>query len=747
MGERIISPTQNVFKQYRKLNLVNPYIFEKSFVSTWKTDNLSTGSTIATQVKLPTIATGTYACTVDWGDGITTSLTTATYNTANTHIYAVAGIYPIKITGTFTGIQFNNTGDRLKILSVQKWGSLRLGNSGSYFYGCANLNLSAVEDVLNLTGTTTLVNCFRACTALTTVNRIGEWNISNITTIAGSFRESSNFNQNLNSLDVSSIISFTETFQSASAFNNGLASGVSGTLPWTINTTSNVTMASVFQSATSFNCALPWNMSKVTTVASMFQGASNFNQNLGVLNLPNCTNFTSMFNAASKFNNGGSNSINSWTLNTVGNINMTGIFNAAVLFNQPVDNWNMTKVTNTTSMFNGASAFNQNLSNWERVGSTLANVTNTNFMFFNATAFNGTVNGWNCSRVIDFTSTFNGATSFNNGLTSGTSGTMSWTINSTTNTITTSMFSTATSFNQDISSWNMSKVSNIATMFYAATKFNQNLSSWTLSICTSFAGTFNGATIFNNGLASGVGGTLTLNTSVATTVSNMFLNATAFNQDLGVLNLPVCTAMDGMLQNCSNFNNGLASGVAGTMTWALNTSTAFYMANIFAGCSKFNQNIGGWNVTRNTSLVGLFSSCTVFNNGGSDSIKDWVTINVTNSANTFTSAIVFNQPLNWNMVNVTSMNQMFQNATAFNQDIGAWDIRNVVNFSNFMLGKTPATFSTANLDAIYNGWSTRPVKPSIVITFGTAKYTAAGSAGKAILQGAPNLWNITDGGI
>jgi hypothetical protein len=62
-------------------------------------------------------------------------------------------------------------------------------------------------------------------------------------------------------------------------------------------------------------------------------------------------------------------------------------------------------------------------------------------------------------------------------------------------------------------------------------------------------------------------------------------------------------------------------------------------------------------------------------------------------------------------------------------------------------GKTPTTFSTTNLDAIYNGWSSRPVKTTIVISFGTAKYTTAASSGRAILTGSPNNWVITDGGI
>ncbi len=66
-----------------------------------------------------------------------------------------------------------------------------------------------------------------------------------------------------------------------------------------------------------------------------------------------------------------------------------------------------------------------------------------------------------------------------------------------------------------------------------------------------------------------------------------------------------------------------------------------------------------------------------------------------------------------------------------------------------MVGKTNLDYSAANLDAIYNGWSALlgGVKPNININFGSIKYTAAGTAGKNILLGAPNNWTITDGGI
>ena len=61
-----------------------------------------------------------------------------------------------------------------------------------------------------------------------------------------------------------------------------------------------------------------------------------------------------------------------------------------------------------------------------------------------------------------------------------------------------------------------------------------------------------------------------------------------------------------------------------------------------------------------------------------------------------------------------------------------------------MSSKTPATFSTTNLDAIYNGWVI--VQSSRTISFGTAKYSASGVSGKAYLTGT-KLWTITDGGL
>jgi surface protein len=200
-----------------------------------------------------------------------------------------------------------------------------------------------------------------------------------------------------------------------------------------------------------------------------------------------------------------------------------------------------------------------------------------------------------------------------------------------------------------------------------------------------------------------------------------------------------------MFQSATNFNQPIGG-------WTLNTGTSLNMSSMFQSATAFNQDIGSWNVSRVTDMSSMLRSTTVFNNGGSPSISGWSVSNVTNFGSMFQSAPAFNQPIgSWTLNTSTgatiSMQSMFASATNFNQDIGSWNITRVNNFASFMVSKTAANYSAANLDSIYNGWSTKNPRPTITISFGTIKYTAAGQAGRNVLTGAPNNWTITDGGI
>ncbi|PWA05474.1 BspA family leucine-rich repeat surface protein [Flavobacterium laiguense] len=642
----------------------------KPFVSTWKTDNISTGSSTATQVKLPLLSSGTYNFVVDWGDSSTSSITIWN-QAAVTHTYSVAGTYTITIKGVCTGWQFNNTGDRLKFLSVSQWGSFKLGiNLSNYFYGCNNLNLSGVTDILDLTEVLTLRNMFRGCTALTTVGRINEWNMSSINDLFGMFNGATAFNQPLNSFLTPS----------------------------------------------------------VTTIAFMFAGTA-FNQDIGGWNTYNITDTQSMFSGATAFNNGGSASIGSWTTSAV--TNMSSMFSQATNFNQPIGSWTTSAVTNMSSMFQSATAFNQPIGSWN-----VSKVQNLSQTFKGCSAFNQNINTWDTSLVTNMFGTFNDC----------------WL------------------FNQPLNLWNTTNVTNMAQMFYVAKVFNQNVGNFNMSKVTLIDSMFQSAVAFNNGGSPDINN-WNINTTITGTFSmyQMFMSCALFNQNIGAWNVSKVTNTSNMFQLATNFNNGGSSDINNWNTssvtnmsgmlqstkfnqplnlWNTSNVTSFYL--MFSSASVFNQNIGAWNVSKAVNFSSMFLQSSAFNNGGSSDINNWQlsTIGTINMESMFYSAASFNQPINsWNTSVVTNMHYMFYNTAVFNQNIGSWNISNVTGLLNFMGNKTPVTFSTVNLDAIYNGWSSRPVKTPITTVFGTAKYTAASSAGRAILTGAPNNWMITDGGI
>ena len=87
------------------------------------------------------------------------------------------------------------------------------------------------------------------------------------------------------------------------------------------------------------------------------------------------------------------------------------------------------------------------------------------------------------------------------------------------------MFAEATSFNQPLNNWNVSKVTTMAMMFGEATSFNQPLDKWNVSNVTHMRAMFGGATSFNQPLNN-------WNVSKVREMNCMFWNADSFNQQL-----------------------------------------------------------------------------------------------------------------------------------------------------------------------------------------------------------------------
>jgi surface protein len=273
------------------------------FVSKWDTRQMSIGSSGANEIRLPLEADGTYHFIVDWGDGFNDTIIGWDWRKI-IHTYELEGIYYIHIYGTLIGWRFNYDGDRLKLLEISQWGALHLGNSGNYFLGCSNLNLTATDD-LDLTGTTSLSGAFEECPNIGATGNMSGWDVSGVTDMSYMFCGASTFNQDISRWNVASVTNMFMMFCYATALNQSIGD---------------------------------WDVSNVQDMTFMFAGAMTFNQDIGNWDVSSVTDMDNMFCGATAFNQ----SIGDWDASSV--TNMFGMFIEASAFNQDIGNWDVSNV-------------------------------------------------------------------------------------------------------------------------------------------------------------------------------------------------------------------------------------------------------------------------------------------------------------------------------------------------------------------------------------------------------------------
>ena len=235
------------------------------FISAWTT----TGS--SESITLPLESGGTYNFSVDWGDGSSDDTITTYNQTEVTHTYSTANTYTVTITGTIDGFRFANGGDKTKISNISQWGSLTLGNNGSYFQGASNLTITAT-DTLDLSNTYDMTSGFEACSALTEIPNITDWSTSHITNMHQMFVSSANFNQDLGSLDVSGVTSMTRMFQGAYGFDQDISD-------WNIANVTDFTqfLKNVTMSTTNYDAILiAWESKVNSSVGQLHMGNSKY---------------------------------------------------------------------------------------------------------------------------------------------------------------------------------------------------------------------------------------------------------------------------------------------------------------------------------------------------------------------------------------------------------------------------------------------------------------------------------------
>jgi surface protein len=719
---------------------------QSRFESTWDTTLTSGGSSLANQVQLPLNSSGVYNFFIEWGDGNSDNITIWN-DPATLHTYATPGIYTIKIYGQLEGFRFGNVGDKLKLLSIQSWGGdFRLGNIGGYFFGCTNLDLSGVSDILDLNGTTTLSSCFRNCTSLTTVNNMDLWDTSLVTDMSVMFLNTPSFNQPIGTWDVSNVTDMNTMFSSASSFNQPIGT---------------------------------WDVSNVTDMFSMFGGAVVFNQNISLWNTSSVTMMGGMFTSATSFNQ----PIGTWNTSSV--TNMDGMLQGATLFDQNLGTWDVSNVTTMFGMLDscGMSSANYDLTlcGWSALpslqnlvplgaiglfyspaGLTCRNILtgtyswiitgdnplvtpfvstwNTSNTSFGSSAANQVQLPLELSGTYNFTvdwgdgSPIDTITVWNDPLTLHTyaiAGTYTITI---TGQIEGFVFNNSGDRQKilSVSSWGTDfRLGNSGGYFYGCTNLDLSLVSDVLDL----TGTITmQATFISCTLLTTVNNMDLWDTSSVTNMNSMFTSATSFNQPIGTWDTSSVADMANMFQTATSFNQPIG-------TW--DTSSVTNMSNMFQNATAFNQPIGAWDTSSVTNMNSMFGSTTNFN----QPIGTWDTSSVTNMGAMFLNATSFNDNIGaWNVSSVTTMVVMFTTATSFNQNLGTWNVSSVTAMNGML---STCGMNTTNYNSTLCGWSALPSLQTGVTLGAIGRTYTIATAGpcRAVLTGTYS-WVITgDSGI
>jgi surface protein len=293
----------------------------------------------------------------------------------------------------------------------------------------------------------------------------------------------------------------------------------------------------------SFGSASPWGQQyltgvssylpyTITSLANAFNGASSFNGAISTWDTSSVTNMSGMFNGASSFNG----DISTWDTSSV--TNMSGMFNGATVFNQHIGRWNIINVTTMQNMFAGTSGMTT--TNYDALLIGWASQAVKNDVIFDAPLLQYSTNSirsrnilqsktWvitDMSALTDFTLTFTVPTDATIaplpvGLSTTGGATVNWgdgtspssitnfhTYSAGTYTATVILNAgvTITSFGSN-TAWGQqyltgipavpSTMTSLAYAFKDATQFNGDISNWDTSAVTAMNGMFDGATIFN----------------------------------------------------------------------------------------------------------------------------------------------------------------------------------------------------------------------------------------------------------
>ncbi len=392
-----------------------------------------------------------------------------------------------------------------------------------------------------------------------------------------------------------------------------------------------------------------------------------------------------------------------------------------------IDTPNLSGVTSLKNMFKNCKKLVDNgkqMDIWD-----VSSVTNMSSMFYSATIFDENITSWNVGKVTDFSNMFNRC-AFNQPI-------GSWNIGEyATGTINMEgMFLGANSlFNQDISTWDMSKVASVKTMFLFNKDFDQPLGAWDISNMVDMSEMFFGAGLSSENYDTTLIGWATLTVGETQIPSGIALNAGTSQYCFGLEAKNFLTDDNGL--NWTINDNGASCDLSDAFITTWETTMADENITIPTTGGGYNYTVDWGDGTIETGLtedaihvykvakthtikiMGDFPRFSSFKNLHSArqlrTVEQWGTIawrtmdgaflrcnnlrvlatdapdlsNVTSLSQMFRNCSNLQSPdfSNWDTSNITNMGFMFTHATNFNGNISTWDVGKVVNFSTMLLG-------------------------------------------------------------
>ena len=641
------------------------------FVTTWKI--VSTHSTIT----IPTFSTETYNYTVDWGDNVSD---TNVHTGGATHTYADAGDYDIRISGTFPRIYYPSTSSdngSSTIVAIKQWGAGRQWTSMAGAFKGAYALAGTASDKPDLSRVTDMSEMFRDATAFN--QDIGNWDVSDVTSMAFMFSGARVFNQDIGGWDVRKVIDMSEMFflASSSAPGFGFIQNLGAwyitdaelpsddplpeTLTFTVGSTAGI--GAVIGSITAQNNELN---GQTPSYALVGDGADLFSLIGGSLSVAQALSSPSYTLGITSTGGYGEN--NSRTLT---------IINAAIT--APIAAPSISISPNTLVA---------------TVGTAIADITISS-------SGGGNVESYSIDPTLPAGLSFSTAT----GTISGTPTAIA--------TLTT-YFITATNSGGTDSGTITITVNGGAGEMPAGSPLGDSgdfVTTWSVT---------DGQTITIPTTGSGYSYTVNWGDDGIDTTTYTG-NATHAYTVTGTHTVRISGDFPRIYFNAGNGNDNSNSIIAidqwGNQQWT-SMEQAFSGATNLAGQTTTDRP----DLSRVTDMWGMFRHASKFN----QDIGDWDVSNVERMGTLFEHTDEFNQDIgDWDVSNVTNMEWMFASATAFNQDISRWDVRGVTNMSN-MLGNNTPDFSQ-NLGAWYITGDLS-VSPALEAGAEVTRFTAQNSA-------------------